>query len=200
MREAVAALERGSVVAAATESYFGLLADATRADAIERLLALKSRGGEKGMPLILPARSVWSDLVLRIPSLAARLADACWPGPLTIVLTAHPGVDPRLTLAGRIGVRLPGPCAAADLARALGRPVTATSANLPGSPPARTAVAVQAAFPAELVHVMAGEAPGGAPSTVVVVEGEAYWVARWGRIDAKRLAAAAGLDPSQGKG
>jgi L-threonylcarbamoyladenylate synthase len=200
MRDPVEVLRQGGVVAAATESFFGLLVDATRSDGVDRLLACKPRGAAQGVPLIVPNREAWAGLVTAIPALAVRLADACWPGPLTIVLPAASSLDARLALRGRIGVRLAGPCAAAALARRLGRPVTATSANLPGEPPAVDSEAVRAVFGADLVHVVEGQAPGGAPSTVVVVEGERYEVARWGRIDADRLAAAAGLDPSQGKG
>ena len=98
MREALQALGRGRVVSAATESFFGLLADAARPDAIDRLLALKPRGADKGMPLLLPSRAAWVSLVSGLPPLAQCLADALWPGPLSIALPAASDVDERLTL------------------------------------------------------------------------------------------------------
>ena len=79
MREALQALGRGRVVSAAAESFYGLLADAARPDAIDRLLALKPRGADKGMPLLLPSRAAWVSLVSGLPPLAQRLADALWP-------------------------------------------------------------------------------------------------------------------------
>jgi L-threonylcarbamoyladenylate synthase len=202
MREALDALRRGEVVAAATESFFGLLADIARADALDRLLALKPRGLEKGMPVVLPARTAWNGLVRVVPPVATALADAFWPGPLTIALEAAPGVDTRLMLDGRVAVRLPGECIAADLARAYGRPLTATSANPPGLPPATRPEHVSDAFRAAVgrtLNVLEGTAPGGEPSTVVVVEEQSWSVVRAGRIAAAEIAAVAELDPGQRK-
>src|SRR5262245_19477563 len=124
-------LEAGAVVAAATESFFGLLADATNAVAISALARLKPRP-DKGVPILLPNREAWRGLVVAIPPLAERLADRFWPGRLSIGLVARPEIDARLVLDGTIAVRLPGPSPAAELCARFGRPLTATSANLPG--------------------------------------------------------------------
>ncbi len=187
----VHALARGTVVAIATESFFGLLADAGRADAIERLISLKPRGADKGMPLVLPERAAWSPLVRAIPESAAALADACWPGGLSIALATTPPVDPRLALDGRVAVRLPGKSPAALLTKAYGRPLTATSANLPGEPPATTAEAVARSFPRALedgtLTVWRDAAPGGLPSTMVVIDDRRAWIARDGRVPRNRV-------------
>jgi L-threonylcarbamoyladenylate synthase len=202
MREALDALRRGEVVAAATESFFGLLADVARPDALDRLLALKPRGLDKGMPIVLPARTAWNGLVRVVPPVASALADTFWPGPLTIALAAAPGVDARVTLDGRVGVRVPGECAAADLVRAYDRPLTATSANPPGLSPAMLPEHVFEAFRAavgQTLNILDGTAPGGEPSTVVVVEEQSWSVVRAGRITAAEIAATAALDPGQRK-
>jgi tRNA threonylcarbamoyl adenosine modification protein (Sua5/YciO/YrdC/YwlC family) len=179
-------LAQGDVVAIATESFFGLLADAGRADAIERLVSLKPRGADKGMPLVLPERAAWSPLVEEIPESATLLADAFWPGGLSIALRSAPAVDPRLALDGRVAVRLPGQSPAAVLARAYGRPLTATSANLPGEPPATTVEAVRRSFPRAVelgtLAVWQAASPGGLPSTVVVIDGGRAWIARDGAV------------------
>jgi L-threonylcarbamoyladenylate synthase len=191
--QAVEHLQRAGVVAAATESFFGLLADATRADAVDALLRLKPRGADKGVPLIVPSREVWEQLVVALPEVARRLGEALWPGPLTIALTASAAVDPRLLLDGRVAVRLPGPCAAAELAARFKGPLTATSANFPGMSPATTDAEVRAAFPNAVgaLRICPGAAPGGVPSTVVVVEGNAVHVVRVGAISEGRVRAAA---------
>jgi L-threonylcarbamoyladenylate synthase len=182
----VSALERGFVVAIATESFFGLLADAAHPDAVERLSSLKPRGADKGMPLVLPDRAAWDALVVEVPRAASVLADAFWPGGLSVALRAAPTLDRRLLLDGRVAVRVPGASPAAELARVFGRPLTATSANLPGEPPATTALAVERAFAEPLrngtLTVWRDEAPGGLPSTVVVVEGNRAWIAREGAV------------------
>ena len=90
-----------------------------------------------------------------------------WPGPLTILLPAKPDLSPRLTRDGKVGVRVPGPSPAADLVRAFGHPLTATSANRTGEPPLRSVDELPAALAKELGGVMPGVSPGGAPSTLI---------------------------------
>jgi L-threonylcarbamoyladenylate synthase len=188
---AVQHLERGLTVAAATETVFGLLADATSSAALDELGRIKPRGNEKGIGLLLPTREAWDDLVVEIPDLAAALAAAFWPGPLTIALEARRGVDLRLVYEGTIAVRLAPPSPAALIATAFGRPLTATSANPPGVTPASTPVAVRRAFPEAVregrLEVVLGDAPGGAPSTVVTVSGAELRIAREGAISAREI-------------
>jgi L-threonylcarbamoyladenylate synthase len=190
--ELVEALAQGRVVAIATESFFGLLADATSPAAIDALLSLKPRGSDKGIPLILPDRASWSALVSEVSAAAEALAAAFWPGALSIALPVRAGVDPRLALDGTVAVRLPGPCPAAELARAFGKPLSATSANLPGAPPATRSEAVVQSFPLAVesgrLLVVPGESPGGAPSSVVVLGADGARVLREGRVETNRLA------------
>jgi tRNA threonylcarbamoyl adenosine modification protein (Sua5/YciO/YrdC/YwlC family) len=193
---ALAQLAAGKVVAAATESYFGLLADIENPIAVEALFALKPRGADKGVPTILPSRSAWPALVSgAIPSLAQAFADGCWPGGLSIALPAAPSVPARVALDGALAVRLPGASPAAELTRRFGRPLSATSANLPGAPPATQSAAVEAAFAAAVAQgvlfVLAGESPGGAPSTVVRISEANYAVARVGAVPLSALEAIA---------
>jgi L-threonylcarbamoyladenylate synthase len=192
-REALEWLGRGGVVAAATETLFGLLTDATDAKAIDRLFQLKPRGHEKGVPLIVPSREVWRSLVRELPPIAERLAEAFWPGPLTIALAAAPGVDPRLLVDGTVAVRLPGQSAALALTLGHRGPLTATSANAPGEPPATDGEEVRRAFAPAVargeLHVVAGRAKGGAPSTIVTVAGEDWRVVRIGAVSPERIQA-----------
>ena len=189
---ALAQLAAGKVVAAATESYFGLLADIGNPSAVEALFALKPRGADKGVPTILPFRSAWPALVGgAIPSLAQAFADALWPGGLSIALPAASSVAGRVALDGTLAVRLPGASHAAELACRFGRPLSATSANLPGASPATRSAEVEAAFAGALeegrLFVLSGQSPGGAPSTVVRVSEVDYAVARVGAIPLSAL-------------
>jgi L-threonylcarbamoyladenylate synthase len=187
----LAALERGLVVAAATESFFGLLADAMNAAALDTLLAVKPRGTDKGIPLILPDESSWSALAREVPPAALALGQAFWPGAFSIALPARAGLDPRLSLDGSVAVRVPGPSPAADLVRAFGRPLTATSANLPGAPPATSEDEVLAALGDAVAHghllVAPGRSPGGLPSTLVLLEAERVRLVRAGRVELARV-------------
>jgi L-threonylcarbamoyladenylate synthase len=191
VNEFVRALERGLVVAVATESSFGLFADATRSEALDTLLRVKPRGAEKGIPVVLPDANAWSLLVPEVPDVALALAGACWPGALSIALPARPTVDRRLTLDGSVAVRVAGESPAAVLARAFGRPLTATSANLPGEPPAMTADEVLAALgpavEASLLQIVPGTSPGGLPSTLLSIEGARVRAVRSGRVPLARV-------------
>lgn len=179
-------LEAGGVVAVATESFFGLLADVANPRALDALFSLKPRGADKSVGLILPWEAAWSSLVTDIPPAAHALGSALWPGPLSIALPAAPGVDRRLAPNGTIAVRDPGPCPARELARAFGRPLTATSANQPGAPPATRDAEVRAAFGPAVedgrLVVVPGQSPGGPPSTLVVVDGATVRLLRPGAV------------------
>ena len=184
---ALAHLAAGGVVAAATESFFGLLADIGNPNALDALFGLKPRGADKGVPTLLPSRDAWQGLVAgKIPRLAHAFADAFWPGGLSIALPAGHEVSARVALGGSLALRLPGPSAAAELARRSGRALSATSANLPGEAPAVRSTAVVATFAQAIAQgvllVIDGESPGGAPSTVVSVSEEGYAVARGGAV------------------
>ena len=186
LERALRVLAEGGVVAAATETFFGLLADARQPTAIDRVFALKGRDAAKSVALLLPNREAWAALVTEVPPLAERLADAFWPGPLTIALPAQPGLDARLQLDGTIAVRWPGPSDATSLVAAFGAAVTATSANPTGRPPAEKETDVEASFGDAIARgdlfVVSGRAPGGAPSTLVRVEGGRMKVLRQGQI------------------
>jgi L-threonylcarbamoyladenylate synthase len=196
LKAALDQLARGRVVAIATESFFGLLADVTSTSAVDELLSLKPRGSDKGVPLLLPDRASWLTVTDSVPELADRLASRFWPGPLTIALPRKPELDVRLSLDESVAVRVPGESPAYELVRAFGRPLTATSANLPGQPPATRDAEVAASFGEAIgdgrLLVVRGTAPGGRPSTVVVVGTEGLRIAREGAISSAAVLAAAG--------
>jgi L-threonylcarbamoyladenylate synthase len=193
-QHATSHLERGGVVAAPTETFFGLLADATNPVALDALFHIKPRSGASA--LIIPTLGAWEPLVEQIPEVARRLAERFWPGPLTIVLVAAPDLDPRLSVEGTVGVRLPGPSVAAEICAAYGRPLTATSANVHGEAPSVDARDATSAFPdaadAGRLLVVPGRSPGGAPSTLVKVTGQRIAVLREGAVPVADIEGAIG--------
>jgi L-threonylcarbamoyladenylate synthase len=187
---AVATLRDGGIVAAATETFYGLLADARLAGTLDTLFRLKGRDAAKGVALLLPNEAAWRPLVADVPPVAERLAARFWPGPLTIALRARADLDPRLVVDGSIAVRWPGPSDAARIASAFGSPVTATSANRAGEPPCVTSEEVKAAFsqaPSSWC-VIEGRAEGGEPSTIVAADENRVRIVRSGRIRESDLA------------
>jgi L-threonylcarbamoyladenylate synthase len=193
---AIEALRAGELVVYPTETFYAVGADARASAALERIFALKGR--EPNQPIALIAADTTSAFALacEIPALARRLADAFWPGPLTLVLPAARGLHPALVGPdGGVGVRVsPHPLACA-LASGLGRPLTATSANLSGHPPAATLAAARAELGDRVkVYLDGGTLAGGAPSTVVAMDAGGYRIIRAGAINARELAAALSIE------
>ncbi|HEX9402492.1 MAG TPA: L-threonylcarbamoyladenylate synthase [Anaeromyxobacter sp.] len=188
VREAAAALRRGGIVAYPTETFYGLGALARDAAAVERLARAKGRPDGKPLPLVAADRAA-VELVAVVDGVAARLADRFWPGPLTLVLPARPGLPAPVTAGtGTVGIRVPGGEVARALSREAGGAIVSTSANLGGAPPPDRAEALAPELRARLDHVLdAGPAPGGLPSTVVVVEGGTLRLVRAGAVPFEAL-------------
>ena len=185
--EAVATLRRGGIVAYPTETFYGLAVDALDEGALERLMILKGREAGKSIALIVSGPAMLEPLCAEIPPLAERLMAAHWPGPLTLVLSARPGLPSALVTDGGVAARQSSHPLAAALVSAWGGPITATSANRAGAPPAISAEEVRAAFPAEvgqgsLFVLDGGETAGGLPSTVVRVRDDHLQVLRQGAV------------------
>ena len=187
------ALARGKLVVFPTETLYGLGADARSELAVERLVAV--RGREAGKPILVLVRDVAmaETVAAEVPEGARRLAARFWPGPLTLVLRARPGLSAALTAgSGTIGVRAPGHPTAAAIVDGLGGPVTAPSANPPGAAPPRRLDEARAYFGDRVdVYVDGGELPGGG-STVASVEGDEVRVLRAGVVSEAALRAALG--------
>jgi L-threonylcarbamoyladenylate synthase len=191
LREAAAALAQGLIVAYPTDTFYGLAADPRRADGVARVFAVKGRGAEAALPLV-AADLDQASRAGRLTPLAVRLARLFWPGPLTLVIDAHPGLDPRVRGgATTVAVRVPAHDVARGLARAAGHAVTATSANRSGGPAARTAAEVAAALDDDVDLILdGGPSPGGPPSTIVDATGATPALLRAGAVPWERLLSA----------
>jgi L-threonylcarbamoyladenylate synthase len=190
--EAVAALRASELVVYPTETFYGLGADPFSSAALERLFAAKGRDAEKTVALIAADADSALALAREVSLVARRLADTFWPGALTLVLPARADLpDAIVGIGGGVGVRVsPHPVARA-LAAGLGHPVTATSANRAGEPPARTLAEAHAALGDKVkVFLEGGTLNAAAPSTVVAVEDDTWRLIRAGAISELQLAAA----------
>ena len=130
LERAKAELEAGGVVALPTETVYGLAASIFSEEGIRRIFAIKER------PFFDPLIVHVSDLeqikqvISEWPPLADYLARAFWPGPLTMVLPKHPGVNPLITSGlDTVGVRMPAHPIARQLIEKCGFPLAAPSAN-----------------------------------------------------------------------
>jgi L-threonylcarbamoyladenylate synthase len=171
LARAAAVLRAGGLVAFPTETFYGLGVAATDPAAVRRVFQVKGRDEGKPLLVLVDSVAMVGSVAAEVPSRARDLMVRHWPGALTLVLRARPGLPTELTAGtGTIGVRLSPHPVARRLVGALGEPVTAPSANLAGAPPPVTAAQVLAVFEGAIDLVLDGGAtPGGPPSTVVLV-------------------------------
>jgi L-threonylcarbamoyladenylate synthase len=202
-RTAVPAVEAhlrgGGLLAYPTETVYGLGSRPVEAD-VRALAALKGRPRDKPFLLLVASREMAEAQGLAFNESARALARAFWPGPLTLVLPGGSGRLPDLLRGpeGGIAVRWTSHTRMALLIAALGEPLTSTSANLPGSPPAPGVDAILRDFaPAvsagQLLVLDGGVLGNRPPSTVVDCTGDAPRVVRGGAISLTELRAGAGM-------
>jgi L-threonylcarbamoyladenylate synthase len=193
MKPALEQLDERRVLAYPTETVYGF-GGAIDRDSVANLIRLKRRPVGKPFLLLIAGSDMVSRLDLQLPSYAATLAARHWPGPLTLVLPGGLGrVPPQLRgPEGGIAVRWTSHPAMQRLIRAHGEPITSTSANRPGIPPAMTSTEILDQWPdaiarGDLRVLDAGRLTPSDPSTVVDCMGRHPRVIRPGAIPARVL-------------
>lgn len=161
-------IEHGGVIGFPTETYYGLGVNPFNPTAIGRLTQIKGRPDHKPILVLIGKMEHLSLLTESISPPAALFMDEFWPGPLTILFPAKPSLPAALTAGtGMVGVRLTSCSPLQNILKHVG-PLTGTSANRSGDPPATTAAEVVKTLGSEIDLVIdGGTTPGGAPSTVV---------------------------------
>jgi len=167
--EAAGEIKGGGIVAFPTETFYGLGVIYSDTQALMKLFELKRRPKDKPMPLIIGDVSALAVIASAPEKIAWRIIERFWPGPLTVLLAAKPGLPDLITGgSGKVAVRVPGRSFALDLARAVGYPLTATSANISGMPPSENPGDVIGYFGDSInLLIDGGRAPGGKPSTII---------------------------------
>lgn len=186
-------LRRGGLLAYPTETVYGL-GSVPSMPALAALAALKGRSPDKPFLLLVTGRRMAEDWGLVFSPAARALSAAFWPGPLTLVLRGGEGRLPD-QLRGReggIAVRHTSHAAVARLVAALGQPLTSTSANRPGEPPAPGADRIADVFRDEIARgellVLDGGVLGNVPpSTLVDCTGPVARLVREGAIPRAEL-------------
>ena len=184
LQEAVKEIRGGGIVMFPTDTLYGLAVDPRNWNAVEQLFKVKGRNPSNAIPMICADLDQVEREVGLMPDLAKQLSRIFWPGPLTMVLDGKGSLAENATgVDGSVGVRVPSHPVARALAREVGHPITATSANCSGeSAPQIVAEASKLILESVGLILDTGEVPGGLPSTIVDVRTDPVQLIRAGAI------------------
>lgn len=194
IQAAVAALRRGDVIGLPTETVYGLAADAGNVEAVRRIFALKGRPADHPLIVHIADASELPTWTTGASPLAARLAEAFWPGPLTLILPRSARV-PDVVTGGQdtVGLRCPDHPVALAVLREFGGGLAAPSANRFGRISPTSAAHVREEFPIGVDIVLdGGDCDIGIESTILDLSSGQPRILRPGRISADRIEAVIG--------
>ncbi len=185
---ATAAVRAGQLIVLPTDTVYGVGADATSGAAVQRLLDAKHRGRDVPPPVLVAEVPMVRALAAGVDDRVTRLAEAFWPGALTLVLRAHSSL--RLDLGDRgdtVAVRVPAHEFTRELLRRTG-PLAVSSANVHGQDAALSVADAAAQLGDSVaVYLDAGDGSSPVPSTIVDLSGEVATILREGRLSAADL-------------
>ena len=194
-------LKRGGLAAIPTETVYGLAADAGNPQAVKSIFTTKGRPQDNPLIVHIASMEMWKEIVQQIPSSAIRLAEAFWPGPLTIILPKSERI-PLETSGGlnTVAVRFPSHPVAQEIIRLAGVPIAAPSANLSGLPSPTTAQRCIEDLSGKVEAIVdAGSCSVGVESTVITLAQDIPRLLRPGGITLEQLQTVLGqvaVDPA----
>lgn len=201
MQEAGACIAAGELVAFPTETVYGLGGDAMHPDAAKKIYEAKGRPSDNPLIVHIAEFSDMEKVAKEIPEQAKKLADAFWPGPLTMIVWKKDEV-PYATTGGldTVAVRMPNHPVALELIRKSGKLIAAPSANTSGRPSPTEAAHVMGDMDGRIAMVLDGGPVGiGIESTIIDLTEETPMVLRPGYITLEMLMEVLGeeviLDP-----
>jgi L-threonylcarbamoyladenylate synthase len=172
----VQALQEGKTLVYPTETCYGLGCDATNADALSRVFAIKNRQKNKPVLVIFPDRHMAMQYVVWDKTLD-HIADTYWPGPLTVIAKARAEVSLPLGVVaenGTLAFRISSHHLVEKITRELGKPLVSTSANIASLESPYDIAAIKNMFDKKQdkpdIVIDAGDLPHHAPSTVVAID------------------------------
>jgi L-threonylcarbamoyladenylate synthase len=186
---AVEVLLRGGLVGVPTETVYGLAGNGLDASAVMKIYEVKGRPAIKPLSLLVADLGVAETVCAEIPKQAKLLAEAFWPGPLTMVLPRRDTVPDIVTAGGdTIGVRCPDHPKTLELLRLAGVPAAAPSANISDMPSPKSAEDVLSYFDGMIECVIdGGICTLGVESTIVDLTTEQYKILRQGALPEEEI-------------
>lgn len=192
IEQVVRSLNAGQVVAIPTDTFYGLAVDPVNLRAVDRIYELKTRARHKPLSLLIAEVAQAYELAPTIDGAFDRLAERFWPGPLTIVVKAGAKLPLRVTAnTGNVALRVPESAIARAVVSRLGLPITATSANLAGSPECTYADCVRKQLGDKIPLIVDGGPTGRSTATTIVDlsgGGNSWMILREGAIPTHEIA------------
>lgn len=182
-----ALLDRGGILAVPTESSYGLGVDPLSPVGVAAVFRVKGRRGGRPLPIVISQPAQLVSLGVDPEDPAIRRVVGFWPAPLSVLVPTTASV-PAAAGSSTVAVRVPDHPGLRALLDALGRPLTATSANRSGGEPIlEPGAAAELLAGEEAVVVDGGKLAGGPPSTVVAFSAGGVEVIRRGRFPVHRI-------------
>jgi L-threonylcarbamoyladenylate synthase len=192
LRYAATFLSRGSVLGIPTDTFYGLAADPFNLAAVDEIYRVKGRPETRALPILVRSLEQAMQLAREVPQNFLRLAQAFWPGALTLVVHAANRLPLKVTAnTGKVALRWPKSEVACQLITEFDGPITGTSANISGFPSCASAEQVMKQLGGRLPLVLDGGETGATlGSTIIDVHGGAWKVVREGAIPVAQIEAA----------
>jgi L-threonylcarbamoyladenylate synthase len=192
INQVVQSLNGGNVVALPTDTFYGLAVDPVNLKAVDRIYELKTRARHKPLSLLIAEVAQAYELARQIDSAFDRLAEKFWPGPLTIIVKAGSRLPLRVTAnTGNLALRVPEAAIPRAVVKALGLPITATSANLSGLPECTYANGVREQLGDKIPLIVDGGPTARSTATTIVDlsgGGNSWMIVREGAIPTHEIA------------
>jgi tRNA threonylcarbamoyl adenosine modification protein (Sua5/YciO/YrdC/YwlC family) len=185
-------IRRGRVVAVATDTFYGLAADPFNLSAIEEIYRVKGRPEDRALPILVNSIEQAMGLARDVPPLFVPLAEAFWPGALTLLVDASHKLPLKVTAnKGRVALRWPASPVVAALIEQWGHPVTGTSANISGHPSCSNAEDLMMQLGDRLSLILdSGETGALLSSTIVNLTDDSWHIVREGLVSEQDIARA----------
>ena len=182
-------LRMGRLAAVPTETVYGLAADATLDSAVQAVYEAKGRPDSKPLSVLVDGMDMVEAVCRDIRSDAYKLADAFWPGPLTMILWGKGALPPAVAAGGDTqGVRCPDHPDTLAVIKALGHPLACPSANLSGRPSPKSAGEVLGQLAGKIDAVLdGGSCSVGVESTILDLTATPYRILRQGGLSREKL-------------
>jgi L-threonylcarbamoyladenylate synthase len=182
-------IKDGGVIVFPTQYLYGLGADASNAKAVDRVFEIKQRPYDKPLLVLIPYRKDLTKLVKQVSSAAVHIMNCFWPGEVTLIFKAKDILPANLTAdSDKIGIRMPQHPGALALSKAVGGPITATSANITNGLGCSKVSDINPRISDKVDLILdAGPLKGGIGSTVVDVTVDPPIILREGAISAKEI-------------